>query len=125
MDAVELEIHKANTRAFIDVKPSVLALTPKTDRVRTAAGGWKDADAAPRQPQTFRIIELGTRAGRQEIKLQDGSLREVVFWLLGEVDAQIDVDDWWTAEDGRLWQVADIVRSNGYETRAPVVERGR
>lgn len=126
MNAFELSMHIANTKEHIDYKPSSITLTPVT-RQRTSGGGYKDVDDTPRAAQTFRIIELGSNQAIPVIQLTDGSQREVEFWLLGMPDAQVAVNDHWTATDGseREWLVAEVVRSNLYEVRAMVVERGR
>jgi hypothetical protein len=122
---LELEMHRENTLAFIAANPVEVVLTPIATRVRTASGGWVESDGTPRSPQIMRIIELGARGEPATIKLQDGTERNVDFWLLGAYDAAVEVGDHWTAEDGRDWEVGDIIRSNGYETRALVAERGK
>ena len=124
MNPVELQYHRINTTAFISMKPSIVTLIPQ-DKIRTPAGGYKFQDSAPRQPQVMRIIELGMNQTPPIIQLTDGTQREVDFWLLGEWDADIAVDDHWKNGDDREWLVGDIVRPNGYETRALVVERGK
>lgn len=124
MDATELKLHRANTTAFIAVKPTSIALTPQ-DKVPTTGGGFKLVDQFPRTAQTFRIIELGANQAPPIVVLTDGKQREAAFWLLGEWNANLAVNDHWMAEDGREWLVGDIVRSNQYETRGLVVERGR
>lgn len=124
MDAAELDIHRRNTSAFIDVKPSVISLTPDA-RVRTAGGGWKYDEGVLRAPQKFRIIELGGNQSIPVVTLTDGQQREATFWLLGEHDAIVERDDFWVAEDGREWRIGDVVRTNEYEMRALVVERGK
>lgn len=122
MDAVELDIQSANTVAFIAERPVSLTLTP-TEKTRTPAGGWKKTEGTARSAQTFRIIEPSIRTTPPQVKLQDGSLREVAFWLLGAVGTIVEQDDHWT--DGmRKWLVADVIRDNGYEVRAIVVEDG-
>ena len=120
----EQTVNRLNTKAFIDVRPSEIILTPR-ERTKTAGGGWKYEELAPRAPQTFRIIELGMTTTPPILTLTDGKQREAEFWLLGEWDAAAEVDDIWTATDGRVWQVGDIIRDNGYETRALVTERGK
>ena len=122
MDA-ELKVNRLNTTAFIASRKSKIVLTPR-ERVK-ANGGWKYQEKAPRAEQTFRIIELGMNATPPILNLTDGKQREAEFWLLGEWDAAVEIDDIWTAEDGRVWQVGDIVRSNEYEVRALVTERGK
>ncbi len=120
----EQTVNRLNTKAFIDVRPSEIILTPR-DRVKTTGGGWKYEERPPRAPQTFRIIELGMTTTPPILTLTDGKQREAEFWLLGEWDAAVEVDDIWTAADGRVWRVGDIIRDNGYETRALVTERGK
>lgn len=124
MDAIELALQIENTAAFIAAKPSSIVLIPKTEKTRTPAGGWTFADGDPRPAQTFRIIELGQKSTPPTIKVQDGTLREVAFWLLGTPDVVVAKNDHWTSVDGRAWTVADIIRSNEYEVRAIVVEDG-
>lgn len=119
----ELSIHRQNTTAYIAANPTSVTLVPIQEKVRTASGGWTTSDAAPREPQTMRIIELGARVEPATVKLQDGTERVVRFWLLGEWDASIEVGDHWV-EGSREWEVGDIIRSNHYETRALVAERG-
>ena len=124
MSSVELKINRDNTTAFIAVKPSSVVLIPQ-EKVEQPSGGYKLVDGEPRRQQTFRIIELGMHQTPPIITLTDGKQRAVDFWLLGEWDADMAVDDHWMAEDGREWLVGDIVRSNHYETRGLVVERGK
>jgi len=124
MDATELKYHRLNTTSFIEVKPVSIVLIPQA-KVPQPSGGYKMVDQDPRAPQTMRIIELGMHQTPPIITLTDGKQRAVDFWLLGEHDADMAVDDHWMAEDGREWLVGDIVRSNQYETRGLVVERGK
>jgi hypothetical protein len=124
MNTFELKMHRVNTTAFIGHRPTSVILVP-IEKVDTPAGGYKVNDLPPRDPQTFRIIELGQSSTPPVLQLTDGSQREAEFWLLGEHDAQIAIGDHWTAIDGRHWEVGDLVRSNDYETRALVAERGK
>lgn len=129
MNEVELKYNRIQTTAFIAVKPSIITLIPQ-NKIEQPSGGYKLADGDPRDPQTFRIIELGFNHEPPVVELTDGSQREASFWLLGEWDATVDINDYWTASDPdtgrvRTWLVGDIVRSNHYETRALVVERGK
>ncbi|QNN98586.1 head-to-tail stopper [Microbacterium phage MortySmith] len=120
----EQDVNRLNTWHFILARPSQIILTPRK-REKTTGGGWKYEELPPRQPQTLRIIELGMNTTPPILTLTDGKQREAEFWLLGPWDAQIEIDDIWTATDGRVWQVGDIIRDNGYETRALVTERGK
>lgn len=125
MNALELKIHRANTLAFIAARPSEIALVPVKTRERVKGGGWEETPDTPRDAQTFRIIELGMYSTPPIIRTQDGKERKAEFWLLGAHDAAVAIHDTWTADDGRTWQVGDIIRPNEYETRALVAERGR
>lgn len=123
MVGAELRINRKNTRAFIAVKPTSIALVP-TIREATKAGGYKSIAGKPRDPQTFRIIELGENASPPILQLTDGQQREASFWLLGDHNATVEIGDSWK-EGNRDWEVGDIIRSNQYEVRALVAERGR
>jgi len=125
MDAMELSLHRANTLAFIGANPTQVVLIPLTDRTRTSGGGWTTSDAAPREPQKFRIIELGSRSSVPIVRGQDGKERKVTFWLLGLHDSAMEIGDHWEADDNREWEVGDIIIDNHYERRGLVVERGR
>lgn len=124
MDAIELQLHRQNTSAFIAVKPTQIVLIP-VERVRNSgSGGYKENDLLARSEQIFRIIEVSTSSTPPIITLSDGKMREAEFLLLGEHDAAIAVNDHWS-DGAREWIVGDIVRANGYETRALVAERGK
>jgi hypothetical protein len=124
MDQIELDIQRQNTAAFIAVKPTTITLTPR-EQERVPSGGYKYVDQVPRFPQTFRIIELGMQSTPPILQLQDGTQRQMRFWLLGPYDAVIEPLDWWETDDGRFWQIGDVVRENEYEQRGLVVERGK
>ena len=123
MDPIELQINRENTAAFIAAKPVMLTLTPRK-KVRQNAGGFKFENQEPRAPQQLRIIETRSETTPPQVKVQDGTLRDVAFWLLGPWDAHVEQYDHWFAADGRHWSVADVVRSNEYEVRGVVVEYG-
>jgi hypothetical protein len=123
MEAIELEIHRANTLAFIAAKPTSVTLIPIASKTRKPSGGYTVTDGTARDPQQMRIIELGARGEPATVKLQDGTEREVNFWLLGAHDAAVAIGDHWT-EGVRVWEIGDIIRDNQYEVRALVAERG-
>lgn len=124
MNPIELSINRLNTQAFINAKPSSIELIPQT-KEETKSGGYKLVPGTARSPQTMRIIELGANQTPPIITLTDGKQREASFWLLALHDAAMAVNDYWVAADGREWLVGDIVRSNHYETRGLVTERGK
>lgn len=121
--ASELEINRKNTIAFIAARPSEIVLTPRTKK-ETDGGGWAWEIGSPRDPQTLRIIELGMQSTPPILELTNGKQRKVDFWLLGPFGAVIERGDFWIADDGRVWEVGDVVRDNGYEVRGLVAERG-
>jgi hypothetical protein len=124
MDAVELKIHRMNTKAFIDVRPVQLELLRPT-MVRAKTGGQKPGSLQLLPPQTMRIIESQYRV-QNTVTLSDGTQREADFMLLGEWDADMKQDDYWVdPETGRNWIVGDVIRPNQYEQRGLVVERGK
>jgi len=125
MDSAELDIHRENTAWYIAANPTDVVLIPKTERQRTASGGYTEAPGTPRSSQTFRIIEPNMNTTPPVIKLQDGRERKAEFMLLGLWDAACAIGDSWTAADGRVWEIGDIVHANNYETRALVAEHGR
>lgn len=124
MDPFELDINRQNTRYFIAARPSVIILTPQT-REDTPSGGFKFVDGVPRLAQEMRIIEIGLNQAVPVLTLQDGKQRDAEFLLLGNFDAIVEIDDYWVADDGREWIIGDVIRSNDYEVRALVAERGR
>lgn len=119
----ELRVNKLNTAAFIAAKPVSLVLTPRT-KEPTDTNGTKWVVGAPKTAQTLRIIEISARVTPPILQLTNGTERQVEFELLGPFDANIAAGDFWVADDTRVWEVGDIVRPNGYETRALVAERG-
>lgn len=122
MDPVELEVNRLNTTAFIQVKASSIVLQRVVQR-RTPSGGKLPDVAEPVAAQTFRVIEQAAPSAPQIVQLTDGTARVVNFWLLGEWDSDVQRGDTWR-EAGRDWEVGDIIRDNGYEVRALVVESG-
>ena len=124
MDATELKYHRLNTEAFISQKPTVVTLTPQTKQ-ETASGGYKLVPGVTKSAQTVRVIELGMNQSPPILINTDGKQRVAEFWLLGAFNSDIQINDYWVAEDGREWVVGDVVRSNQYEVRGLVTERGK
>ena len=124
MDPIELDINRRNTMAFILAKPVRVILTPVLRTKNVGSAGFKNIDQPDRAEQVFRIIEAGSSGASPVATLQDGKQRDASFLLLGPHDAAIAVDDHWV-EGSRTWSVEDIIRSNEYESRALVSERGK
>ena len=125
MDAMELEINIFNTDHFIGERPRYITLVPHK-KVRTNSGGYKVEVMPSRDPQRVRIIELGAAGTNPTVTTQDGTHREVNYWMLGMPDAVFEEGDRWTDQTtGRAWQVVHVMPSNGYEQRSVVEEVGR
>jgi hypothetical protein len=121
----ELAVNRKNTKAFIDARPSTLALIPTTV-VRTEAGGKRASDGPPRVAQVLRVIEQASAYGNSPglLPTQDGQQRRVTYQLLGEFDAVMAVGDHWLDADGIRYEVRELLPYNGYERRARVVQYG-
>lgn len=124
LSPAELKYQRANTRAFIDANPVMVALTPQT-LVKTGTG-TKYVPGTPRPAQKARIIdqtrtfgpEPGTAVGA------DGKQRKLEFQLLLEHDGVVGVHDFWLDAEGVRWEVADVLPNQGYEVRAQVMRYG-
>lgn len=117
---MDLATQRRMTKAFIDQLPVQLVLTPQTKR-RQPAGGWVFQKEAPRDVQTFTIIE--TSGPPTPTVTLDGIERRVEMELLGEHTAQLAIFDLFTHQ-GKDWEVVNLFYDNGYEIRAWVSARG-
>lgn len=105
MDAAELEINRENTKVFIDADPVSIALIPQT-LTKTAGGGKKHTDEAPREQQTFRLIPQGDVM--TQVQTPDGIQLTPTYVLMGE----------WNAEMGR-WDKFSLNGIN-YQIVSPI-----
>lgn len=124
MQQAELELHRANTVAFIAANYTDLILTPRV-RVKTGTGTTY-ADQPPRAPQRVRLIDQSAVRGPEPgtVLAGDGKQRRVVYQLLGEHTAEFGLYDYWVDAEGIRCEVADLLPFNGYERRARVVRYG-
>lgn len=119
--AIDLALNRSLTKAFIDYLPVTVTLIPHR-RVDTPSGGFTYEALAPRAPQVMTLIEQsgGTTTGVPlPVPAQDGDDRRVMFELLGEWNAIIEVDDTFSHQ-GKEWTVVAKFYANGYEVRALV-----
>lgn len=120
---MDLATNRMLTKAFIDFLPVELTLIPRA-KVKKPAGGFAWEDQAPRDPQTFTLIESGTVGGLPRPTVTaDGVERVVEFELLGEWNAEVARFDVFTHQ-GKEWEVVDLFFDNQYERRALVSARG-
>lgn len=124
MDANELALHRANTKAFIDVNSVTLTLVPRVRQ--NTAYGTDLVNQAPRAPQVCRLIDQsGTGSPTPgEVRGADGRQRKVQYQLLMEYDATLGLYDCWTDDLGIIWEVAELFPDNGYERRGKVIRYG-
>jgi hypothetical protein len=121
----ELAFHSRVTQLFIAANPSELVLT-QAGMVKTASGGRVRSDGPTRPAQTFRLIDQSTSFGSTPgpVRTADGVSRRATHQLLGYRDAVFAVGDFWTGDDGRRYEIVEILPDNGYERRARVVAYG-
>ena len=124
MDSNELRLNIKQTQAFIDANPIQLRLIP---RVRVNSGsGARLVDQAPRDEQTFRLIDQTRTFGPEPgtVLTGDGQQRKAEFQLLGEPGVQIGKFDYWLDSAGTKFEVVNLIFTNPYEVRAQVVRYG-
>lgn len=119
--SLELAILRDQTTYFIAANPVDLILNPVFHE-KTSTGGSRRINLPPRPVQRLRLISMS--ASQKPTLTDDGIEREIDLTLLGEWDAQIDVNDWWRDGEGLLYEVIEMVPYNGYEVRALVVKSG-
>jgi hypothetical protein len=118
----ELNVQRKLTKAFIDTMPRSLVLTPRT-RSTTIAGGYVYVLGTPKPAQVLRLVEADRGQLEDPIRTQDGLERSNAYMLLGEWDADIEVDDIFTFE-GDDFTVIQMYYDNGWEIRAKVTRHG-
>ena len=121
--AAEKQVQRAVTNAFISMDSLVVVLTPRMQQI--VNGVRKMADAAPRSPQTMKLVMQSPAGGSIEQHTAQGTARQVDFTLIGDYDCEGDVGDWWEDADGTHWEITAIIPDNGYERRFTIEANGR
>jgi hypothetical protein len=124
MVTAETEVNRLNTSAFIAARPSIVSLIPqKSTKTGT---GVRLTDLPARAPQVFRLVDQSGAMGPNPgvVQTGDGHQRKAAFQLIGAHDAEIELNDYWIAEDGSKLVVEELLNDNGYERRAMVVRYG-
>jgi PKD repeat protein len=106
------------TQAFIDARPSVVKLTPRT-RYMLGNGAWKWQNGTPRADQVMRVIEQGPP---EVFTTTDGLQRRIDYVLLAPWDAGLAKGDVFPY-DGDTIEVIETYHNNGYEIRAACERR--
>lgn len=117
---VELAIHRANTKRFIESDPSEITLIPSV--ASKIAGTVKYSDGVPRNPQIFKVIWQADSGIQRQVSSQGGSTR-MDFVLVGEFTADIGLKDHFE-HSGNRYVVEWIAPPNGYEVKAGGVSHG-
>jgi len=118
---LEQDVQRRLTKAFINTAPVQLELVPRA-KVKQATGGSKWQTLAPRAPQIMRFVEPSSAP--DPVVTADGIEREVAFLLIAEYDAELGVYDVFETDDGRWWEVIQLLHENGWERRAVVARHG-
>lgn len=115
----ELDVQRRLTRAFIATAPVEVTLIPEV-KTATGSGGYTTAPGPARAPQTFKLIEPADSGAEDPVRASTGVSRYISdYMLLGEHDADIDIDDTFVL-DGNSYRVVELLHPNGYEARARV-----
>lgn len=109
---MELAVHQASTRWFINCDPTIIVLRPE---VITWHGGSQRIETGPaRAAQSFKVIWPG---GDQTVPTSDGSTKKLDFILVGKHDATVAVGDSWQEGEER-YRIDEVEPFNGYEVKA-------
>lgn len=113
-----MDMQRAVTAAYIATDPTEVIIR-RPGKVSDGSGGFRINGESPLPPQTVRIISAGTGSTRRTV---DGEEEQPDIVLLGEWDADIQVDDVFMF-DGDDYQVQTVLADLGYETYAEVTLR--
>ena len=82
-------------------------------------GGGSDFTIVGVPMQTFRLTNQTIQNGINYSPNDDGMARKDLYILIGQWDADIQINDWWDDPSGQ-WKVDGLLPNNGFETRAVV-----
>jgi hypothetical protein len=122
--AIELEVNRTNTRAFIEANLSLITLVRQ---IKTITGTGVKKTAVPRPTQQARLVDQTRTFDASPGKLTgaDSTSRQLQYQLVMLWDAEVAKDDYWLdGETGERWDVKDLLPDNGYERRAEVMRYG-
>lgn len=107
---------RRQTKAFIDMDPTTIVLTPQTSTI-TPGGGRAMGAGNPRAEQVFKVIPM--TFDQRPTVTADGVERIIDYTLLGEWDAEGEVWDTFVLDDtsGEYYLVVAITDGHGYEKK--------
>lgn len=124
MTPLELEIHRKNTKVFIDADPITLVLVPHALE-KDAGGGRKLVPGEAREEQVFRLIPMTDVM--PTVQTVDGVQLTPTYILLGEHDCVMGRWDKFSL-NGDDYQIVSPIRpehtvTSIYERKADVARR--
>lgn len=105
------------TRMHILDDPTPITLR-RTVKVAVAGGGH-DYPRTDIPAQNFRLANQTNYDGLEHSLNDDGEARKFTYTMLGEWDADVQINDLWEA-DGVQYSVEGMLPNNEFETRAVV-----
>lgn len=116
MAAATIEAQRRITEAFILLDPTAIVLVPKNETI-TPGGGRAMVAGTPRAEQTFKVIPM---TFDQRPTVTAGGVERIIdYTLLGRWDAEGEVWDTFTLQDGvaEYYQVVAIADGHLYEKK--------
>lgn len=107
---------RLTTKQYISDDPTVIELQRQTKVVKP--GGGHDYPKIPVDAQVFRFINQDITSG-VSYGVDDGAARRFTYVLVGKYNADVQINDTWTANSIQ-YKVDAIIPNNGWETRAYV-----
>jgi hypothetical protein len=122
--ALEQEVNRLNTEAFISSHATEVVFIPMAFSVTGTGTQWTPGE--PREPQVVRIVDQSWMRGGVPgmVRARDGQQRKVEYQVVARHDAEMELYDFFTDADGIKWEVAELLPDNGYERRAQVIRYG-
>jgi hypothetical protein len=117
--ADEIELHREQTRQFIEYHPTNVVLT-RTPYVADGAGGWQEGTPAALDAQRVRIV--GMKQGAS-IVTSDGTRVALEKSLVGMGDFDVEVGDTFQYE-GRLFEIIDVQKDPSWRVTAGARRHG-
>lgn len=104
------------TRQYIESDPTPVTLIRKVKVAKP--GGGHDFTKVPISEQIFRFINQDITVG-MAYSVSDDISRRFSYVMLGEHDADIEINDSWVEGD-RQYKIEGIIPNNGWENRCYV-----
>lgn len=109
----ELALNRRMTKWFIDRDPSTIVLS-SPNKVQSGTA-WRVSGKNDKDPQTVKIIWPG--GDGFVLTTPDGRTRRFDFIIVGEHDADIEIDDFFEFENGNKYTIEYLFPANGYEVK--------